>query len=347
MSTLAKLTAIENYVRGIYNTLKNSLSNLDIDTKENIEIKVSQGSNYYTVPISPIKSFTPISRLTQNEVKKYASVFPAVNLSFPEANTDLRGAYVLSTTSLSPFYNNGSNGDMTINNLNVAVITAATTFTVTNTGNLTFSSLKYIFGNFNFTPAGTPIFYFPELEFIEGTYVLPATNSFPSLPKLKVGRITTSNTSIQEVILPEVIQLDYTNLAVGNLQKVILPKVKVLILSLTGTKSLLTDINLPSIEWLGSSSSAFSLPTSPILSNFYLGESLKGVNGNVVIAGSSLNQASVDNILIRLAALNGQNGTSYFGSRTVTITGTSSAPSAEGLTAKATLISRGCTVTTN
>jgi hypothetical protein len=41
------------------------------------------------------------------------------------------------------------------------------------------------------------------------------------------------------------------------------------------------------------------------------------------------------------------NGTTLFSTRTVTITGTSSTPSATGLAAKATLVARGCTVTTN
>jgi hypothetical protein len=91
-------------------------------------------------------------------------------------------------------------------------------------------------------------------------------------------------------------------------------------------------------------------PGTAALTTFQLPSTLKQVGnggGNVVITSAALNQASVDNILVRLAALNGSNGTTLFSSRVVTITGTSSTPSATGLAAKATLVARGCTVTNN
>lgn len=58
-----------------------------------------------------------------------------------------------------------------------------------------------------------------------------------------------------------------------------------------------------------------------------------------------LSQASVDHILVKLASLDGTNGTCFYGNRTVTVRG--AAPSATGNAAKATLIARGCTVTTS
>jgi hypothetical protein len=67
----------------------------------------------------------------------------------------------------------------------------------------------------------------------------------------------------------------------------------------------------------------------------------------VRITSAALNQASVDSILVALAALDGTNGTTIFSNRIVTITGTSATPSATGLSAKATLVARGCTVTNN
>lgn len=72
-----------------------------------------------------------------------------------------------------------------------------------------------------------------------------------------------------------------------------------------------------------------------------------GTGGNVTGTTSTLNQASVDNILVRLAALDGTNGTVAFSNRTVTLAAGNAAPSATGVAAKATLIARGCTVTTN
>jgi len=120
------------------------------------------------------------------------------------------------------------------------------------------------------------------------------------------------------------------------------------------TMAALTSLSVPVIERIGTtltSGSVISITSSTsALSTFQLPSTLKQVGnggGNVVITSAALNQASVDSILVRLAALDGTNGTTLFSTRTVTITGTSSAPSATGLAAKATLVARGCTVTTN
>jgi hypothetical protein len=116
----------------------------------------------------------------------------------------------------------------------------------------------------------------------------------------------------------------------------------------------LTSISIPVIERIGTniaSGSVLSLISGlAALSTFQLPSTLKQIGngaGNVVITSAALNQASVDSILVRLAALDGTNGTTLFSSRVVTITGTSSTPSATGLAAKATLVARGCTVTNN
>jgi hypothetical protein len=353
---LNRLTIVENYVRGIFQKLTKETSNLDVDSGKNIEIFTTEDSDEFTA----IKNFAVSSRLSPNEVKKLVSVYPAVNLQFPETNADLSNAYVLpaAPTVTAAYYGVSSgNFKIDINNLDVAVITAATTFTMgSNLSTVSFLSLRSIFGNFSFTVtagAGLYDFYFPELQFIEGVFTLPSlitSRATIAFPKLKVGRITNSaNISVQQLLLPEVIQIDYTDIATaGTLKEINLPKAKVVTLSLTNTKSYLTDIYLPSIEWLTSTvANSLTINTTPALVNFYLGESLKGTSGNFIISICALNQASVDNILIRLAALNGTNGTIYYRQRIVTITGTSAAPSVAGLAAKALLTARGCTVTTN
>lgn len=121
-----------------------------------------------------------------------------------------------------------------------------------------------------------------------------------------------------------------------------------------GNMAALTSINMLVVEVIGSTVTTgnaivfqFGLGA---LTTFQLPSTLKQVGfgaGNVVITSAALNQASVDSILIRLAALDGTAGTTTFNNRVVTITGTSSTPSAAGLTAKATLVARGCTVTNN
>lgn len=112
----------------------------------------------------------------------------------------------------------------------------------------------------------------------------------------------------------------------------------------------LTTFTLPVIEVIGSSAST-SIDTSnggtAALSTFTLGSTLQRVNGNVIMTSCALLVASVDGLLVRLAALDGTGLTTAYSTKTVTITGTSATPSATGLAAKATLVARGCTVTHN
>jgi hypothetical protein len=56
----------------------------------------------------------------------------------------------------------------------------------------------------------------------------------------------------------------------------------------------------------------------------------------------------VDGLLVNLAVLDGTAGTTVYENHAIDLSGgASSAPSATGLKAKATLTARGCTVTTN
>ena len=107
----------------------------------------------------------------------------------------------------------------------------------------------------------------------------------------------------------------------------------------------LTSVSVPALEFIGNG--VLLTSNTAKLTTFQRPATLKQVNGNVNITSAALHQTSVDSILVRLAALDGTNGTVAFSNRTVTITGTSAAPSNAGLAAKATLVARGCTVTHN
>jgi hypothetical protein len=119
------------------------------------------------------------------------------------------------------------------------------------------------------------------------------------------------------------------------------------------TMASLTTLSLPAIEYINQTNNPNAIAINSgtgALSSFSWNTGLKMVGatvGNVLFTSCALNQASVDNILVRLAALDGTAGTTAFSSRTVTITGTSATPSSTGLSAKATLVARGCTVTHN
>ena len=110
------------------------------------------------------------------------------------------------------------------------------------------------------------------------------------------------------------------------------------------TAATLTTLSLPALVSVGST----FVITAANLVTFSIGSTLKNIGGNFTMSGMKLNQASVDSILVSLAALDGTNGTTAYSGRTISINGgTSAAPSATGLTAKTTLQARGCTVITN
>lgn len=118
--------------------------------------------------------------------------------------------------------------------------------------------------------------------------------------------------------------------------------------SITGTVAAsfasLTTLSLPALTTV---TSTFTI-TAANLVTFSMNTGLLNIGGNFTMTGMKLNQASVDGILVRLAALDGTGGTTSYNNRTVNLSGgTSSTPSATGLAAKATLQARGCTVTTN
>jgi len=106
----------------------------------------------------------------------------------------------------------------------------------------------------------------------------------------------------------------------------------------------LVSIDLSGLETIapagGISISADSLTTIDF-------SSLLHVDGAVGIIGA-LTQGAVDAILIKLASLDGTGGTTSYDNQLVGLNfGTNSPPSASGLTAKATLEGRGCTVGVN
>lgn len=106
----------------------------------------------------------------------------------------------------------------------------------------------------------------------------------------------------------------------------------------------MTSINLDGVLYIGSVS--LSPSTNPNLLTTFSFANIKELAGNFNTNSTiGLSQASVDHILVKLASLDGTNGTCFYGNRTVTVRG--AAPSATGLAAKATLIARGCTVTTS
>ena len=201
---------------------------------------------------------------------------------------------------------------------------------------------------------------FPNLEFISGNF---SPSTMAALTSLSLPALTAVGGNFGPSIMAALTSLSLPALtAVGGsftpntmaaLTSLSLPALTAVGGSFAPSgMAALTSLSVPAIEAIGatlSSGNAISITGGlGALSTFELPATLKlvgGTAGNVTITSAALSQASVDSILVRLAALDGTNGTVAFNNRTVTITGTSAAPSATGLAAKATLVKRGCTVT--
>ena len=214
----------------------------------------------------------------------------------------------------------------------------------TNVLNLNFPQLIYVGGlflNSNNIPFVTSI-NFQNLVSVGGNISISTQTSvnifnFNSLQTV-VGTISiTSLGSLTTLSLPSLTIIGNSNAA--NVINIV-------------SCTALTSVTLPSIQRIfGVTSSLINFTSgTPNLNTFTFGSGLKQIGittGNVVFTSCALTQASVDGILVSLAALDGTNGTTTFNNRTVTITGTSSTPSATGLAAKVTLQARGCVVTNN
>jgi hypothetical protein len=274
--------------------------------------------------------------------------YPYINKSYPDTYDGLR--------SFSNAFQIGSSIDPTATQFTISGIDLhnGATFSVFSPAtSVTFSDLKYWMSNLTLPSLATfTSLNFPELIFfggIVGTSVGSGLTSL-SFPKLEAiqGTFTNNNFSQSSLSFPELLRMSGFSDAVSSaMTSYSFPKLKLIESSfnISGTKSSLTSISFGALEVL---TSTFTMPTtSTSLTSFSFANTLKLFNSNFVTTSNSLNQASVDNILIRLAALDGTNGTIAYSSRTVTITGGAATPSAAGLAAKAILVGRGCTVTNN
>lgn len=295
--------------------------------------------------------FTNVYYQTYNSLVAH---YPHVNKSFPDQTEWPIKIYSLTSINLTPSV--GAASFLSINNIEAFHATSAQTITLgANISQIAFPHLKYIFGQVTFTGGFIiapiyPVIQLPELIFASAIIFNNAGYSVEiNLPKAQVvGLLQSTASGNIRVLLPEMLQMGYTESVQSSVEAYSFPKLKVLSsFNVTGTKNSLTTIDLPELVY----AATMGMPTlSPALTTFNFGSTLKGYGtstSNFVTTSNSLNQASVDNILIRFAALDGTNGTTLFANRTVTITGGAATPSAAGLAAKATLQARGCTVTTN
>lgn len=293
-----------------------------------------------TLTIPPVVTLTAPTPYEINGAIGTTSGKFVTNIYLPVANTGLTSIEFTDLVGATQITAIGAAVPLTsISFPALEVISAGITLQINSLQTLSFGALRLCLGNFS--PSGMSSLTtvsVPALEVITGVMTLGTCSSLASLsfPSL---------TTVGGFFQPQ---------SLTSLATISAPSLKYILNGLYANScNALTTLNLPSIELIdparstaGSSVSFDS--TTPLLANFSFGSTLKrvgGTVGNVSFTSCALNQASVDNILVRLAALDGTNGTTSFNNRTVTITGTSATPSATGLAAKATLVARGCTVT--
>lgn len=219
-------------------------------------------------------------------------------------------------------------------------------------GNLTTFSFPNVVtigsSGFNLTAAALTTVSMPLLKSSGFTFILNCT----LLTSLDLSSFSAS-TSGTTITLPALTTFSMASFAyVGaNLALTLAAATTVTLTSLSyvvGTFALtaatLTTFSLPALTVVGST---FTI-TAANMTTFSMNSGLLSIGGNFTMSGMALDQASVDGILVRLAALDGTGGTTAYSSKTVALNGgTNATPSATGLTAKATLVGRGCTVNNN
>ena len=213
---------------------------------------------------------------------------------------------------------------------------------------ITANSLFQISSDFNIIAGSVTTLSMPNLQYIGGV-LNSAMNTLPtfSLPALlavnaNFGATSTGTTAISMPLLSYIGGAFAPNFAA--LTSVDFSGLQYIGNNISFTSTSLATLNFPALITVVTTIQAITAN----LVNFSMGSTLKSVGGNFTITGAKLNQASVDGILVSLAALDGTSGTTAYSGFTVNLSGgTSSAPSATGLTAKTTLQGRGCTVTTN
>jgi hypothetical protein len=181
----------------------------------------------------------------------------------------------------------------------------------------------------------------PELVFGGGacfsgsgasSYAVLTSINLPKLVKMVgssfLGLTAANLTTLNLNSLVEALSISAT---FNSLTALNLPSLKTLTSSLVFSSTSTTSINLSSLVMMNDAititASLCTTLTLPTLGVW------KVLRGNFTATTCAFNQTTVDNILAALAYMDGTNGTFLFGSgRTVSITGTSSAPSNAGST---------------
>ena len=197
----------------------------------------------------------------------------------------------------------------------------------------------------------------PNLVYLGGSSFGAAPTTYASLTSISLPKLRISGTLFGNSTMNALTSLDlslwisgsFSPTSINGLTSLSLPSVKSLSTFSISSATSLTSISTPSlvqIQQLTLSLSACTTWTLPTLGTW------KILTSSFTITSCAFNQTTVDNILAALAYMDGTNNTLVFSSinnRSVTITGTSSAPTNLGstTTAGSNFVGAGTTCTVN
>lgn len=208
--------------------------------------------------------------------------------------------------------------------------------TVTNLTSILLNNLKYINGNLFDTTTMNSLttLSLPEIVNIIGNFGGLTANALTSfqMPNLTYAKqFSFGGSNLTSISLPLLNTVDQFSLVANSLTSLSLPLLKYIVTSIGGvfniSSSSMTSISIPSIVAVGSSMATTITFTTPALQTLTLPSlgTWKSCGMNVSITNASLNQSSVDNLLAVFAYMDGTNGTISYGSKSINISGGSSA----------------------
>ena len=231
--------------------------------------------------------------------------------------------------SLYIYYNNATQDTMTFDSLRYFGYASI----YENEGMLTgpefpaLTSLDYLDMNNNDFMIDPPTF--PVLETITSSFYFTAhseVTSAPAFPSLVTANYIQINGN------PSMVDgFDFSSLVTMNNS-----------MNFDNNVSLIESPTFPLLQTLDGT---FTMDNNPLLTSGLSFPSLKTFNGNFSVNGCGFNETTINSLLVKLASLNGTNGTTSYDNRSIYVNGgTNAIPTGAGLTAIATLEGRGCTV---
>lgn len=302
-----------------------SFETLSYATDANVDNITPQYGVLTATQLNPV--FTHLQSLGTNTFKYYAKFWDKVAIFQSQSTSQISGGmtyFTINNENLT-FFNWNYNGSATTFNLNATHIGQIQQFAANHTYNLP-NCTHYWNTSFPQFSAANVTFNAPNLVFLNAT--------------LSFNNVVTYNLNSLEFVSALSFANNTNAITTFNSNTL-----KYISSSLSVASNDFTSLTLNALEIVGGSISLAPFSGANLFTTFSF-NNIKEVVGNFTTSsGIGLNQTSVDHILVKLAALDGTNGTATYSNKTVTVYGAT--PSATGLAAKATLVARGCTVTTN